>query len=131
MQEYKERKAHIEQRELQLVNEDESRRLNLIKVEQGLQEKEHQLNTIEQKNLVENRAKNVSTETDQLITPEGATSVEARGNVGRNTVISESTQTPSHNIHLTLSQRLQYTLKKNFAQKVNLHLKNGPMKSDA
>ena len=95
IQEYKERKAHIEQRELQVVKEDESRRLNLIKVEQGLQEKEQQLNTIEQKNLVDNRVKNVSTEKDQIITSEGTTSVEARDNIARKTVISESTNTDS------------------------------------
>ena len=95
IQEYKERKVHIEQRELQVVKEDESRRLNLIKVEQGLQEKEQQLNTIEQKNLVDNRVKNVSTEKDQIITSEGTTSVEARDNIARNTVISESTNTDS------------------------------------
>ena len=95
IKEYKERKVHIEQRELQVVKEDESRRLNLIKVEQGLQEKEQQLNTIEQKNLVDNRVKNVSTEKDQIITSEGTTSVESRDNIARNTVISESTNTDS------------------------------------
>ena len=63
------------------MDEDESRRLNLIKVEQSLQEKEHQLNTIEQKNIAENRVKMVSTETDQLITSKEATSVEVRGNI--------------------------------------------------
>ena len=129
MQEYKEGKAHIEQRELQLVNEDESRRLNLIKVGQGLQEKEQQLNTIEQNNLVDSRVKNVSTEKDQLTTSEGATNIEARGNNGRSTVISESTNTVSISQYTPiLSQRLQFSLEKNRAQKVNLHLMNGNMK---
>ena len=95
MKEYKERKAHIEQRELQLVDEDENRRQNLIKVERGLQKKEHELDTTEQRNLVDSRVKNVSSEKDQLITSEGTTSVEARHNIARNTVISESTNTDS------------------------------------
>ena len=101
--EYKERKAHIEQRELQLVDEVENRRQNLIKVERGLQKKEHEFDTTEQRNLVDSRVKNVSSEKDQFITSEGTTSVEARDNIARNTVISESTNTDSISQYMPFS----------------------------
>ena len=68
MKMYKERKAQIEQTELQRRNEDEERRLKLMKLEQGLEQEEQKLDTLENRNPVERREISSSKDREKILT---------------------------------------------------------------
>ena len=68
MKMYKERKAEIERNELQRRNEDEERRLKLMKLEQGLEQEEQKLDKLEHRNPVESREISASKDREKILT---------------------------------------------------------------